>query len=174
MLRAIIHNRLSAAERDLGESMDYAREIVDASLPAFFKFAKVLGMNEHRKVLPIDVWHVAKIVTSRAQDCGPCVRIAERMAEREGVADAVVVAARDGRYDALSPELATVARFARAVNAADHTEAPFREELRGRYGKAGLVELALAIASSQIFPTLKRALGHSEACEIPVDESTTA
>jgi hypothetical protein len=39
-----------------------------------------------------------------------------------------------------------------------------REQPRNRYGDAGLVELALAISSSQVYPITKRALGYATHC----------
>ena len=41
-----------------------------------------------------------------------------------------------------------------------------RETLRKRYGEHGLIELAYAIASSRIPPTVKRGLGYAKSCSL--------
>ena len=38
------------------------------------------------------------------------------------------------------------------------------EELAQELGRAALVDLALAIASVRVFPTLKRGLGYAQSC----------
>ncbi len=167
MLRAVIRNRLGAAERDLGESMDYARFIVDASIPTFLRFAKLLGVSECRSAAPAADWHVARIVAARHEDCGPCVRIEERAAAKAGVEREIVVAARDGRFSDLPDDLAEVAEFARAVvGSHEDGDAP-RENIRARIGDRALAELALGIAAAGAFPRIKRALGFASACETP-------
>ena len=45
-------------------------------------------------------------------------------------------------------------------------EDELRETLRQRYGERGLIELAYAIASSQIPPTVKRCLGYARSCRL--------
>ena len=58
-----------------------------------------------------------------------------------------------------------VVRYAESVvTSAEDPE--LREALRARYGEAGLVELALGIAAARVFPTVKRALGHAQACSL--------
>jgi hypothetical protein len=50
------------------------------------------------------------------------------------------------------------------VAAVTEPEEGLREQLQNRYGDAGLVELALAISSSQVYPITKRALGYATSC----------
>jgi hypothetical protein len=39
-----------------------------------------------------------------------------------------------------------------------------RDEIVRRWGERGLVSLAFAIAGARIYPTVKYALGHGQAC----------
>ena len=39
-----------------------------------------------------------------------------------------------------------------------------REEVLRRWGKRGLISLAFAMLSARMYPTLKYALGHGQAC----------
>jgi len=166
MLRAVIRNRLGAAERDLGESMDYARFIVDASIPTFLRFTKLLGVSECRSAAPAAEWHVARIVAARHEDCSPCVRIEERAAEKAGVDRSVVAAARDGRFGDLPANLAEIAEFSRAVVSAREDDGTRRESIRARIGDRALCELALGIAAAGAFPRIKCAPGFATACAV--------
>lgn len=164
MLRAFILKRLDAAERELGESVDYLRYMVNTSLRAFLKFSKVLSVSRYRRVLPPAPWHVAQIVATRDEDCGPCVQIAVNVARKSGIDPQHIRATVEGRPDDLPDELADVYRFTQAVVTASGEDADLRKAIRGRYGDEGLVELALAIASCRVYPITKRALGYATSC----------
>ena len=164
MLRWIIGKKLNAVERDLGESADYLRFMVGASLPSFLKFTKVLAVAEHRRKLPIDAHHVARIVATRDEDCGTCVRIEIRLAKKAGVPIDVVRAVVERAPERLPERLADVYRFTESVVTARYDEAPLRERIRAAYGDAALVELALAIAACRVFPIVKRTLGFAASC----------
>jgi hypothetical protein len=56
-------------------------------------------------------------------------------------------------------------RFAGAVLARDLEAAdPLRGEIARRWGKAGLVDIGMALTTARMYPTLKYALGHGRAC----------
>ena len=61
--------------------------------------------------------------------------------------------------------LADVYRFAEAVTQRGENLGELRERARARYGDEGLIELALAIGFSTVFPVVKRALGYPVSCE---------
>ena len=164
MLRWIIGKRLDAVERDLGESADYLRFMVGASLPAFLKFTKVLPVAAYRRRLPLDAHHVARLVATRDEDCGTCVRVEIRIAKKAGVSLDVIRAVIDRAADRLPAALADVYRFTECVVTARSDDAPLRARIRERYGDAALAELALAIAACRVFPIVKRALGFSTSC----------
>jgi alkylhydroperoxidase family enzyme len=164
MIRALILGQLAREERSLGVSVDYVRHILRTSLPAFFKFALFTPLSRHRRALPPAPYHVARLVAVQDEDCGTCVQIEVNVARKGGVPADVIRAALDGRRGDLSPELADVYDFTRAVVAATWDEGDVRERLRGRYGEEGLVELSLAIAASRVFPITKRALGYATSC----------
>lgn len=164
MLRWLIHKRLAAAEQELGASVDYLRHILRVSLGAFFKFVKVMPLAEYRRSLPAAPYHVARLVATRHEDCGPCVQIEVHLAKKAGVSAPILQAVLAAHPDALPEDLAAVYRFAEAVVTRSGEEDPLREQMRRHYGEAGLVELALAIAICRVFPTTKRALGYATSC----------
>jgi len=166
MLRWLIHRKLNAEERKLGESVDYLRHLVDVSPTAFLRFAAIVPFANSRKVLPKDAWFVAQIVAAQDADCGTCVQIAVNLARHSGVDPALLRAILDGDLDVVPSEMADVYRFTRAVIAEGDEEVGLRETLRSRYGERGLIELSYAIAASRIFPTVKRALGYAKSCRL--------
>jgi alkylhydroperoxidase family enzyme len=164
MIRLIILNRLATAEKELGVSMDYLRHILRVSLRAFFRFLKFFRLSEYRRALPAAPYHVARIVATRDEDCGPCLQIEVALAKKDGVPADVLRAVLAGEASNLSEDLADVYRFTEAVVRASGEEDLYRERVRRRYGEEGLVELALAMAWCRVFPITKRALGHAMSC----------
>lgn len=167
MLRRLVFWRLNGFEKQLGESLDYLRHMARISLRAFFRFVKLLKAADYRKTLPLDAMHVARIVGTRTEDCGPCVQIGINLAAQEGVSDEILQAVIDQRPDDLPEPLADVYRFTEAVLAKDDARADtLLERIRGHYGESGLVELALVIATCRIPATTKRVLGYAQSCSL--------
>lgn len=165
MIRFFLRRRLDSEEKKLGESMDYLRHVLDVSPGAFLRFASIMPFANSRKSLPAEAWFVAQVVGAQKEDCGPCLQITVNLARQAKVDPGVLRATLDRRFDDLPEELATVARFAVAVVEATYDEDALRAALRERYGERGLVEIAYAIASSRIPPTLKRGLGFARSCK---------
>lgn len=161
---SLISGRLDAAEKFLGEPVEYMRHIARTSLSAFFKFALFTPLSQHRKKLPVDAYHIARLVATQDEDCGTCVQIIVNVARREKVPVEILKAALEARPDDLPPDLQDVYHFAGEVVKATYMEEEYRGRLRRRYGEEGLIELALAIASARVFPVTKRALGYALSC----------
>lgn len=164
MLRSMIKRYIARFERRYGYDATYMREVVDTSVPAFLKFALMQGMNLHREGVPKEAWHAARVASARHEDCGPCTQLVVDMALEDGVPPATLraVVARD--FTTMPADAALGLRLAEATLA----QAPadeLRAEARRRYGDAGLLSLAFGIATTRIFPTMKRVLGHAHTCE---------
>ena len=166
MIRSLILKQLDKQERSLGESVDYVRDILRASLPAFFKFALFTPLAQHRRKLPPEAYRVARLVATQDEDCGTCVQIEVNLALKEGVPADVIRSVLKGHAEDLLPPLADVYRFAKAVVEANGEEEELRQRIREHYGQEGLVEMALGIASARVFPVTKRALGYAKSCAL--------
>ena len=166
MLRYLLHRQLDSEEKKIGESVDYLRHVLDVSPGAFMRFASVMPFANSRKVLPSDAWFVAQIAGLRAEDCGTCLQIGVNLARQEGVDPDLLRAALDENEEAMPADVVNVFRFAKAVLAASGDEGDLREKVREQYGERGLIEVAYAIASSRIPPTVKRALGYAKSCSV--------
>lgn len=164
MIKRLIGRKLDRSEQALGESLDYVRHILRVSLPAFFRFAKIFSISDYRKKLPVDAYHIARIVAAREEDCGTCVQIEINIAQQAGVSTQVLQAVLANTPEHLPPDLALAYTFTETVVQQKPSEMELREEMRLRFGDEALVELALAIASSRFLPIVKRTLGYGTAC----------
>ena len=166
MLRWLLRRKLAQEEQRLGESLDYLRHILDVSVSAFLRFASFMPLANSRKTLPKEAWFTAQLVALQKVDCGTCLQIGVNLARESGVSPQLLRAVLDGRLEDLPAELVDVFHFTQQVVTATGDEDELRETLRQRYGECGLIELAYAIASSQIPPTVKRCLGYARSCRL--------
>jgi hypothetical protein len=164
MLNRLIARRLAAFERAFRYDASYLREILDASRRAFRRVARLQAMAAHREEIPAAPWYAAKLVATLQEDCGPCTQLVADMAQREGVPGPIIAAVVAGREEAMGAESALGYRFARAVLDRQPEADAMRDEIVRRWGRRGLVSLALGITGSRMYPTLKYALGHGRAC----------
>jgi hypothetical protein len=146
--------------------MSYAREMLEANFPAFRGFASVVKLSGVTTATPADAMFAAKIATTMAEDCGPCAQLTVTMAEREGIDAKTLRAIVAGDVAAMPEGAALGYRFAKATLAHDLVALDrLRAEIERKWGKGSPSELALAIAISRVFPTIKYALGHGHACQ---------
>lgn len=164
LIRWVIDQRLLAEEKDHGVSLAYLRCMLRASPAHFFKFLKVMPLAGFRRALPPDVYHLARIVTARHEDCGSCLQMEVHQARKAGVVDDVIRASIENNPCALPSNLAEVHLFTQALLEHTGEEDLYRQSILQRYGENGLIELAIAIAVCRMFPTVKRALGYSSHC----------
>ena len=165
MLGWLVERRLAAFEKNFDYDVDYMRDMYSASPKGFWKFSKIQKISEHREDVPLTAWFAAKIAATLAEDCGPCTQLVVTMAERRGVRPETLRAIVDGDEAGMGEDAGLGWRFARSVLARDIAESDrLREKIVDRWGRRGLVSLALTIASSRVYPAVKYALGHGRAC----------
>ncbi len=165
MLGWLVRRQIAKFERDFDYDLAYGRDIYNASPRAFFRFSRISGLAAHREDVPREAWFAAKIAATLAEDCGPCTQLVVTMAEREGVSPAILRAVLAGDEPAMSPDAVLGFRFARSVLERDIADGDrLRGEVVSRWGRKGLISLALTIAAARVFPAVKYALGHGHAC----------
>ena len=165
MLRWFIGKRLDAAEKRLGVPVDYLRHMAKVALPAFLKFTKFMPISAYRKKLPAEAFYLAQLVAVQQEDCGACVQIVVNLARQDGVPAELLRTTLAGTIESLPGALPQVCQFALAVVQQRDAE-ELRQSMREQYGEEGLVELSMAIASSRVYPTLKRGLGFAKSCSV--------
>lgn len=166
MLSWLIRRKIDAFENEFSYDMDYARDLLGTSLKAMVLFHKATGMRDYREDLPKDAWYAAKLVATRAEDCGPCTQLVATMAERDGQPPGMIRAVLSDRSEDLSDDVRLVAELTEAILRRDPAADPLRERVVERFGRRGLVSIALAIISSRLYPTLKYALGYGHTCSV--------
>jgi hypothetical protein len=164
MIRWILRRQIAVFEKAWNYDSSYMRDVLDADPRALWTFGKVMGLSQYQKDVPLAAYYAAKITGTMAEDCGPCTQLTVDMAARAGVAAPVLKAIVSGDLSAMPDDAALAVRFTRATLRHAPEADLFREEVVRRWGKRGLVSLGFAITASRIFPTLKYALGHGQAC----------
>ena len=164
MIRRLIHRKIDQSEQALGQSHDYLRFMLDISLRAFLSFSKIFAIANYRKVLPLDIYHTARIVAAREEDCGTCVQLEINLAQKAGVSSTVLQSIINAEPQCLSNQLDLVYRYVDAVVKKLPTEMDLREKIKPIVGDQGFVELALAVGASRFLPIVKRMLGYGTAC----------
>ena len=164
MLRALLRTSLRRMEKAFDYDAGYMHDVLDASPWTFLKFGIITSVVPRRDA-PAEALAAAGLVGTLAEDCGPCTQISVEIATRGGVKPEVLRAILAGDEAAMGASAALAYRFARASLARDMDAAdPLRDEVVRRWGKKGLVALALALTTARMYPTMKYAMGHGKAC----------
>jgi hypothetical protein len=165
MFRWLMRRQIAAFERDWNYDAGYMRDLIDADPRAAKTFGKVMGVSRYHSDVPLAAYYAAKIIATMAEDCGPCTQLVVDMAARAGVEPATLRTILAGDVEAMPEDAALAAGFADAsLRHAPEADA-IRDEIVRRWGQRALVSLGFALVSGRIFPTLKYALGHGQACQ---------
>lgn len=164
MLKWLIRRRLAAFERAYNYDVGYARDILAVSTRALSLFGGVEKLARYRRDVPLEAHFAATLTAAKAEDCGPCTQLGVTMAERAGVPPALLRAVLVEDERGMSADALLGFRFARAVLAHSAEADALRETIVERWGKHALISLAFGIAAVRVFPTVKYALGHGQAC----------
>ena len=157
-------------ERQMGTRLDELRSVAEASTAALAKLGLFRPLSLHRSRAARVPWHLARIAAVREQDCGTCVQIAVNAARADNVPSATLRAALADDTAALTADERLAFDYGRAVAARAPEVDALVEAVRARWDETVLTELALAVATVQVFPVLKRGLGQATACSlVPID-----
>src|SRR5262245_36746559 len=98
--------RLSAVEKKLGVSLEYARRIARASLGAFRRFLKLPAVADYRRVMPAEPFYAARVVATRHEGCAECVQTTVSQARAAGLSQGLLQAALAARWAEMPEEVA--------------------------------------------------------------------
>jgi hypothetical protein len=164
MLKALIEYALRRGEKQTGENAEFVREMYAAAPGGFWRFAMFMPMSRYRKTVPVEALAVAGIAAVHAEDCGPCLQTTVNLSTAKGVSPDILRAAVTRDLAGMDERTRTAFEFAEAIVARDIRSEELRPLIELWWGKAGFVELSLVIASARVFPTVKRTMGHAQAC----------
>jgi hypothetical protein len=163
MIKWALEKAITSFERQWNYDAGYLRDILNASVRAAWLFSRVTALGNFRRDVPLAAWSAAGITAIRHEVCGPCTQLAVNMAERGGVDPAVLRALVSDNPEAMPPDVALVWNFTRATLAREAAD-EYRQAILERWGPRALVSIAFAITAARIYPTVKYALGRSQAC----------
>lgn len=166
MLTWFVKRALDAFEREWDYDVDYMREMLaQGGVEAVMPMNGMMKIGKYRRDVPANVYYAAKLLATRNGDCGPCLQLGARMAQREGVLPETIRAILAGDREAMSDAVRLAYDFTKAVLARDGWDGAAREELRKRYGPRAIISLSYGIASGGFYPAFKYALGAGHACQ---------
>lgn len=164
MVKRVIEGRIAAFEQEYDYDMSYAREILAAGVGPIRRFNAVGPMSREQGPIADAPWFAAKIAAAMHEDCGPCTQLVVRMAERAGVDAGLIRAVLRNDEAQMPDDVRATVRYTRAA-VAHAAELPSAiADVVARWGRRGLVSLALTITGSRMYPMLKYALGYGHAC----------
>jgi len=168
MLRWLLHRSIGNFEKSLNYDATYLHEIVDiGGLALLWPLMMIQQMGRLRRSTPIDAYFAAALVAARKGDCGPCLQLVTRMAEKQKVDPGQLQAVLTGNHQAMVADVALAYHFARqTLNREENTE--LRQQIEGRWGRRAVVELGYVIATAGVYPLVKASLGHAQFC-FPVE-----
>jgi hypothetical protein len=168
VIRRILLLLVDRFERRWSYPSDYLRDLVAISPMAAVRFMAATALTAKPRAADRTLWHAAKVATGLHDGCGPCAQLALDMAAAAGLAAADLAALVAHDEGAMSEPARHGWLFAHAVLAGDAVAlAVEREWVEGVCGRQGLADVALAVAGVRLYPVVRRALGHGEACSVP-------
>ena len=165
MLDWLLHRQIADFERHYAYDMGYAHRMLRASRGAFLRFSLFARLAQYRAGVPAAAYFAVRIIATLHEDCGPCTQLNLAMATEAGVDAPILAAIVSGDDAALDADTLLACQHARAVLNQDPSAHDWHERVQARFGERGLMTLALAIAWTRVYPTLKRALGSAHACQ---------
>ena len=164
MFKWLMHRGVAAFERQWNYDASYVHEMIEADPRAAWMFQRATGLGKYRKDVPVDALAAAAITAVRHEDCGPCTQLGVAMAERAGVDPKVLRAVLTETPLMMPPDVALAWRFTRATLDHDPSADQYRDEIVKRWGPKAVMSLAFAMVTARMYPTVKYAMGHGQAC----------
>ena len=164
MFKWLMHRGTAAFERQWNYDASYVHELIDIDPRAAWMFQRATGLGKYGKGVPMDALAAAGITAVRSEDCGPCTQLGVAMAERAGVDPGVLRAVLMDDPSGMPDHVELAWRFTRATIAHDPSADHYRREIVERWGPRAVVSFAFAILAARMYPTVKYAMGHGQAC----------
>jgi len=144
----------------------YMKEMLSVAPSAYEKFEAFLPMASHIEATPKEVLYVCKITSMQYEDCSACLQLNVDMAIEAGVEKEIIKEVLFNKGKNLSSSLKDVYEFSLAVAKNSPISEELYDKMHTKYSKEILMEMALAIASTKVFPAIKRVLKDDVSCSL--------
>lgn len=165
MLKWFMKRKLKAFGAAFDYDTGYLQELVGIDPAAGLAMSRLSAAASYRADAPAAAWFAGKLVAGMSEDCGPCVQLGVRMAERSGVSASDLRAIIAGDITRMSAEASLGYRFAKALLTRSDALDDLRVEIVARWGRKALGAISIGIVTTRTFPALKYALGHGQTCQ---------
>lgn len=143
----------------------YMKHMLIVSPSAFFKFAALTELAQHREAAPEEALYAAKLVGALAEDCGSCMQLVVNMAREAHVSSACIEAVLTRDRAAMTADTTLGFEFADALVRRAVNEDQARAAVREKWGEAGVIDLTLATQVGRVYPMIKAGLGFAKSCQ---------
>lgn len=144
----------------------YMKEMLEENTNAFETFQNFLPMASFVEKTPKEVIYVVKLTSMKNEDCGQCLQLNVDMAIEAGVDKEIIKEVVFNNGENLPTELKEVYDFALLVGNNEEIDSSFYDKINTKYSKGIMTEIALAIASAKVFPTVKRVMNDFHSCSV--------
>lgn len=143
----------------------YMRELLQSSESAYAKFNQTLPLCSHREHLDKNSFWTVKLVSMQLEDCGACLQLNIQMAKEDGVATSLIRDILEGGKSLPQP-LQDVYHFTQAVALNLSPDSDLSARIEQHFNKGQRLELGLAVATTKLFPVIKRSMGYARQCQL--------
>jgi hypothetical protein len=164
MFKWLMHRGMARFERRWNYDATYVHEMIEADPWAAWMLQRAASLGTYRKGVPADALAAAGLTAVKHEDCGPCTQLGVSMAEQAGIDPNVLRAVLTETPAMMNPDVALAWRFTRATLDRDPAAQRYRDEIVQRWGTKAVMSLAFAIVTARLYPTVKYAMGHGQAC----------
>jgi hypothetical protein len=165
MRNYFIRRMLRRMSRRYDYDVSYLLYLLDESPKAFWKFMRASALSGYREHVPEEATLTVKLLATMTEDCGPCTQLLVHHAREAGMATDQIEAVLTRNLAAMNPVVALAHRYADAVLNRHPDAGDAREEVRGRWGDKGLIDLAMSMQGARLYPMIKSALGYAVECQ---------
>lgn len=166
MFRPIARRLLDRFSERYDYDVSYLLDMLEHDRRVFWKFGKLMGLAQYRRTTPSEAFFVAKLVAAIHEDCGACTQLVADLAREAGVSAEDIRAALAADYSMMSPDARLACEFAKGVCSDVESLDGARRRVHDRWGEQGVIELSIAVATSRVFPVVKRGMGHAKQCRV--------
>ncbi|WP_420568042.1 hypothetical protein [Thalassovita sp.] len=174
MFQKIASALIGRAERRLGVSLDYARQIARTDFGLLQRYNRIFGFLDPNRHVPPQAYHAARLRGALAADCGTCVQAEISLARKAGLGAELIDQILAGQGALIVDDLAAVMALSDAVVYRREDDADARDSVLRAYGQKGLIELSYAMNGAALLPGIKRAMGYATTCDLDILRKSAA